>query len=247
MRLSIRGKLFAVVVRARSSLSLLAGELYLRPAIEANLLDRIRADLFVRLALVDARRRGAHRPAIARRGTRWPTTSRRARTARVTFIDAGRRRHRRLRGRGGRPRPASRTTATGPRSRRRWPAAGSRRRATAPRSRSASCTRPSRCRCRAAARGVARLAVPLDEVAAALAAPSRGILWAALLIALVVALVASTTAAQVLSRALRRMTEAARRMAAGDLDGAPAADGHRRDRRAGTGARRAWPPASPPR
>ena len=44
MRLGIRGKLFAgsfgLIV-----LSLLAGEMYLRPAIEANLLERIRADL----------------------------------------------------------------------------------------------------------------------------------------------------------------------------------------------------------
>src|SRR5213076_1029551 len=51
MRLGIRGKLFAgsfgLII-----LSLLASELYLRPAIEANLLDRIRADLYVRLALV---------------------------------------------------------------------------------------------------------------------------------------------------------------------------------------------------
>ena len=65
-------------------------------------------------------------------------------------------------------------------------------------------------------RGVARLAVPLDEVAAAVGAV-RHILWGALVVALVVALVASTTVAQVLSRALRRMTDAARRMAAGDL------------------------------
>ena len=45
----------------------------------------------------------------------------------------------------------------------------------------------------------------------------RHILWGALLVALVVALVASTAVAQLLSRALREMTEAARRMAGGDL------------------------------
>ena len=65
-------------------------------------------------------------------------------------------------------------------------------------------------------RGAARLAVPLDEVEATVGAV-RHILWGALAIALVVALVASTTVAQLLSRALRRMTDAARRMAAGDL------------------------------
>ena len=52
MRLGIRGKLFAVSF-GLIILSLLAGEIYLRPSIEANLLDRIRADLFVRLALVE--------------------------------------------------------------------------------------------------------------------------------------------------------------------------------------------------
>jgi two-component system phosphate regulon sensor histidine kinase PhoR len=64
--------------------------------------------------------------------------------------------------------------------------------------------------------GVARLAVPTDEVSAAVDAV-RHIMWAALLVALMVALVTSTTVAQVMSRALRRMTDAARRMASGDL------------------------------
>jgi two-component system phosphate regulon sensor histidine kinase PhoR len=66
-------------------------------------------------------------------------------------------------------------------------------------------------------RGAARVAVPLDEVAAAIARLRR-ILWAALAIALMVAVLASSAAAQMLSAALRRMTEVARRMAAGDLD-----------------------------
>src|SRR5262249_2821606 len=65
-------------------------------------------------------------------------------------------------------------------------------------------------------RGVARLAVPIDEVTASVGAV-RHIMWGALLVALVVALIASTTVAQVLSRALSRMTELARRMADGDL------------------------------
>ena len=80
MRLGIRGKLFAgsfgLII-----LSLLAGEMYLRPAIEANLLDRIRADLFVRLALIERDAATRTRPGSRRHGTRWPTTSRRARTA----------------------------------------------------------------------------------------------------------------------------------------------------------------------
>src|SRR5262249_39951860 len=65
-------------------------------------------------------------------------------------------------------------------------------------------------------RGVARLAVPIDEVTASVAA-ARHILWGALRVAVVVALIASTAVARVLSRALLRMTDAARRMAGGDL------------------------------
>src|SRR6185503_1834280 len=45
----------------------------------------------------------------------------------------------------------------------------------------------------------------------------RHIMWASLAIALLVALVASSTVAQVLSKAMRGMTEVARRMAGGDL------------------------------
>jgi two-component system phosphate regulon sensor histidine kinase PhoR len=64
--------------------------------------------------------------------------------------------------------------------------------------------------------GAARLAVPLDEVDAAVR-KLRHILWAALGLALVVAVVLSSAAAQMLSRALGRMTEAAQQMASGDL------------------------------
>jgi hypothetical protein len=86
MRLGIRGKLFAgsfglIIV------SLVAGELYLRPAIEANLLDRIRADLFVRLSLVE--RAAAARTDLDHRA--WDALADdiapRAH-GRVTFIDA---------------------------------------------------------------------------------------------------------------------------------------------------------------
>src|SRR5262249_36169179 len=65
-------------------------------------------------------------------------------------------------------------------------------------------------------RGVARLAVPADELTAAVDGV-RHIMWGALLVALIVALFASTTVAQMLSRALRRLTDAARKIAAGDL------------------------------
>jgi two-component system, OmpR family, phosphate regulon sensor histidine kinase PhoR len=65
-------------------------------------------------------------------------------------------------------------------------------------------------------RGAARLAVPLDDVDAAVS-KLRHILWAALGLALIVAVVLSSAAAQMLSRALGRMTEAAQRVASGDL------------------------------
>ena len=41
MRLNIRGKLFAVSL-GLIGVSMLAGEIYLRPTVEANLLERIR-------------------------------------------------------------------------------------------------------------------------------------------------------------------------------------------------------------
>src|SRR5262245_62239995 len=86
MKLGIRGKLFAVSF-GLIILSLLASEVYLGPAIEANLLNRIRSDLFVRVALVAN--------AAAGRGDLDPAgwdpladdLAPRAR-ARVTFIDA---------------------------------------------------------------------------------------------------------------------------------------------------------------
>ena len=214
MRLGIRGKLFAVSF-GLIILSLLAGELYLRPSIEANLLDRIRADLFVRLALVEraaAARTDLDRAALGRAGRR----PRAARPRTRHLHRRGGHRDRRLRGRARRPRHASRTTAIGPRSRRRW-------RAAQQSSMRFSATIQKRLMYAAipmalpgGGRGAARLAVPLDEVDAAVGAV-RHILWGALVVALVVALVASTTVAQLLSRALRRMTDAARRMAAGDL------------------------------
>ena len=79
MKLGIRGKLFAVSL-GLIVVSLLAGELYLRPAIEANLLDRIRGDLFVRLALVE--RRGRERAPIMNRDA-LGRARRRARAARA--------------------------------------------------------------------------------------------------------------------------------------------------------------------
>jgi two-component system phosphate regulon sensor histidine kinase PhoR len=213
MRLGIRGKLFAVSF-GLIILSLLAGELYLRPAIESNLLDRIRADLFVRLALVQ--RAAATRTDLDRAG--WDALADDLASSahgRITFIDAAGtvigdsevaladlpnvENHRE------RPEVAAALSGGSQTSMRFSATIGKRLMYAA-----VPLALPG------GGRGVARLAVPTDEVTAAVEAV-RHILWGALLVALVVALVTSTTVAQMLSRALRRMTAAARRMAAGDL------------------------------
>jgi two-component system phosphate regulon sensor histidine kinase PhoR len=214
MKLGVRGKLFAVSF-GLIIVSLLAGELYLRPAIEANLLDRIRADLFVRLALVA--RATAARADLERAG--WDALADdlapRAR-GRITFIDAAGavigdsevatselglvENHR------DRPEVAG-ALAGEPGSSMRYSATIRKRLMYA----AVPLALPG------GARGAARLAVPIDEVSGAMAT-MRGILWGALAVALIVAVVASTLVAQLLSRAVRRMTDAAVRMAAGDLE-----------------------------
>ena len=217
-------------------LSLLAAEVYLRPAVEANLIDRIRGDLFARLALVDDTGSAADRPTstAGRRGTRWPTSSGRAPRGRVTLHRRRRRGARRL----ARSRCAALAQVENHRDRPEVAAAlagrPGRRPATAPRCTSALMYVAVPLTLPGGARGAARLAVPLDEVDAAVRRLRR-IFWARARRAgarrggrL------SSAAAQMLSRALRRMTEAARRMAAGDLGGAHAPGRQRRDRRAGT-------------
>jgi two-component system phosphate regulon sensor histidine kinase PhoR len=214
MKLNIRGKLFAVSL-ALIAASVLTGELTLRPAVEANLLDRIRGDLYVRLALVELAAHG--QPDLDR--ARWDALADRLGPqahGRVTFIDAAGtvigdsevslagldhvENHR------DRPEVAA-ALAGGAQSSTRYSATIHQRLMYA----AIPLTLPD------GARGAARLAVPLDEVDAAIAR-LRHILWASLALALLVAVVLSSAAAQMLSRALRLMTDAARRMAAGDLD-----------------------------
>jgi len=213
MRLGIRGKLFAGFF-GLIMLSLLAGEIYLRPAIEANLLQHIRTDLFARLSLIE------------RDAAKLPDRDRAAWDAladelgprahgRVTFIDAtglllgdsevalGDLEH--VENHRERPEVAAAFEGT-PQTAMRFSATIQKRLMYA----AIPMALPG------GARGVARLAVPIDEVAASVGAV-RHIMWGALLVALIVALVASTTVAQVLSRALARMTDVARRMAGGDL------------------------------
>ncbi len=214
MKLNIRGKLFAVSL-ALIAVSVITGELYLRPAVEANLLERIRGDLYVRLALVELAARGERdlerAPWDALADQLGPQAH-----ARVTFIDAAgtvigdsevsRAGLEHVENHRDRPEVAA-ALAGGAQSSTRYSATIHQRLMYA----AIPMTLPN------GARGAARLAVPLDEVDAAIAR-LRHILWASLALALMVAVVLSSAAAQMLSRALRLMTEAARRMAAGDLD-----------------------------
>jgi len=213
MRLGIRGKLFAGCF-GLIILSLLAGEIYLRPALEADLLERIRGDLLVRLALIE--RDAAKQTDMNRAG--WDALANelapRAR-GRVTFIDAAGTvigdsevalgDLERVENHRDRPEVAA-ALAGRTQSSMRFSATIQKRLMYA----AIPMSLPG------GGRGVARLAVPIDEVAASVAAV-RHIMWASLVIALLVALVTSSTVAQVLSRAMRRMTDVARRMAGGDL------------------------------
>ncbi len=213
MKLGIRGKLFAGCF-GLIILSLLAGEMYLRPALEADLLERIRGDLLVRLALIE--RDAAKQTDMDRAG--WDALANelapRAR-GRVTFIDAAGTvigdsevalgDLERVENHRDRPEVAA-ALAGQTQSSMRFSATIQKRLMYA----AIPMSLPG------GGRGVARLAVPIDEVAASVAAV-RHIMWASLVIALLVALVTSSTVAQVLSRAMRRMTDVARRMAGGDL------------------------------
>jgi two-component system phosphate regulon sensor histidine kinase PhoR len=214
MKLNIRGKLFAVSFGLIAA-SLLTEELYLRPAVEADLLERVHEDLVARLALVEHAAGAvpnldpAHWSALA------AEVAPRAR-GRVTFIDgegkvigdsevplAG---LDRVENHRDRPEVAA-ALAGHPQSATRWSATIHQRLLYA----------ASPLGLPGGTRGVVRLAVPVDQVAAAVAR-IRHIVWGALALAFAVALVASGIGAEMLSRALRSMTDAARRMAAGDLE-----------------------------
>ncbi|HVT09971.1 MAG TPA: ATP-binding protein [Polyangia bacterium] len=212
MKLNLRSKLFAVSL-AIIGLSLLAAELSLHPAIEENLLERIRSDLFARLAIIEYTARSetdldrAHWDALA---------DQLSFTGRVTFVAADGE----LLGDSQVP-LAELNQVENHRDRPEVAAALAGRPGSATRN---SGTVHQRLMYAAiplslpgGGRGAARLAVPLDDVDAAVRKVQH-ILAVALLLALIVAAIISMSAAHILSGALGRMTEAARRMAAGDLD-----------------------------
>ncbi|HVR60486.1 MAG TPA: ATP-binding protein [Polyangia bacterium] len=213
MKLDVRAKLFFVSL-GLMALSVLAAEIVLRPAIETNLVDRIRADLFVRLALVQHATKALTTVDPAAWDQLADELGSRA-GARVTFVAAdghvlgdsdvapgelaGLENHR------NRPEIVG-ALSGGDRSSTRFSVTVHRRLMYA----AAPLALPD------GSVGAARLAVPLEEVDAAVR-HLRELLGVALLVALVVAVVMSTLAAQWLSRPLRQMTETARRMSKGDL------------------------------
>ena len=215
MKLGIRAKLFTVSL-ALIVVSLAAGELYLRPAIEDDLLARIRADLSARLALVAEQARVL---AVTGETTNagWDALADRLGPlahARVTFID----------GQGvvkgdselsgealdrvenHRSRPEVKAALQGR-------STDEVRFSATLRQRLLYAATP------VTGQGnmVARVSVPLADVDRAVAR-LRAILVAGGLVALLAAVLMASGAVVLLSRALRRVTVIARRMSAGELD-----------------------------
>ncbi len=223
MKLGIRAKLFAVSL-ALIVASLAAGELYVRPAIENDLLARIRADLSARLALVAEQAR-----VLAATGENtnaaWDALADRLgplANARVTFIDGqgvvkgdselSGEALARVENHGSRP--EVRAALAGQRTDEIRFSATLRRRllyAATP----------------VAGPGnmVARLSLALVDVDQAVTR-LRAILIAGGLVALLAAVLMSSGAVVLLSRALRRVTAIARRMSAGELDLRSRLDAH---------------------
>jgi two-component system phosphate regulon sensor histidine kinase PhoR len=213
VKLDIRAKLFAVSL-GLIAVSMIASELYLRPAIETDLTDRMRADLLARLSLVEHAASSVRDMSPETWDALADTLGARAQ-GRVTFIASDGRvlgdsevplgALATLENHKNRPEVA-RALGGQPGSSMRWSATVKDRLMYA----AVPLVFPD------GTRGAVRLAVPLAEVDASLRGLHR-LLLAALGIALVVAVIMSSGAAQLLSSQLRRMTEVARRMSAGDL------------------------------
>jgi len=215
VKLGIRAKLFAVSL-VLIVVSLAAGELYLRPAIEGDLLTRIRADLSARLALVTEQAR-----VLAATGdtsnAAWDALADRLGPlahARVTFIDgqgvvkgdselSGEALNR-VENHGSRP--EVRAALSGQSTDQVRFSATLRQRLLY-----SATPIPS------TGNMVARLSVPLAEVDHAVAR-LRATLIAGGLVALLAAVLMASGAVVLLSRALRHVTVTARRMSAGELD-----------------------------
>jgi len=215
VKLGIRAKLFSASL-ALILVSLAAGELYLRPVIERDLVARIRADLSARLALV-----AEHARVLAETGdttnAAWDALADRLGPlahARVTFID----------GQGvvkGDSELSGEALARMENHSSRPEVKAALAGQSTDEVRFSATLRQRLLYSATPVLGtenmVARLSLPLADVDQALAR-LRAILIAGGLVALLAAVFMSSGAVMLLSRALRRVTVIARRMSAGELD-----------------------------
>ncbi|MGB8294350.1 MAG: ATP-binding protein [Polyangia bacterium] len=215
MKLGIRGKLFTASL-ALIVVSLVAGELYLRPAIENDLMARLRADLSARLALVAVQAQTLAATGEASNAD-WDALADRLgplARARVTFID-------------GQGKVKGDSELSGEALERVENHASRPEVKAALEGRSTDEVRFSATLRRrllyaatpvgGALNMVARLSLPLAEVDDAVAR-FRAILIVGGLVALLAAVFISSGAVVLLAHALRRVTVIARRMSAGELD-----------------------------
>jgi two-component system, OmpR family, phosphate regulon sensor histidine kinase PhoR len=214
MHIGARGKLFFISL-ALLLLSLAASEIYLLPSIDADLTERIRQDLYVRLQLVAERTAAVSE--TSPESPVWDDLADKLGTlarARVTLI------HPDGRVIGDSEVPTAKLGEL--ENHRERPEVASALAGYAKDSIRYSATTHKRMLYAAApvpgSSGlVARVSLPLVWVDTA-KARVRGLLFGGALIAVVVALLLSSAAAVILSRGLRSLTAIARRMAAGDLD-----------------------------
>ena len=214
MHLGARGKLFLVTL-ALLVVSLAAAEIYLLPAVERDLTDRIRQDLYVRLHLVAERAESYALPADSKAD--WDLLADRLgklAQARVTFIQED-----------GRVVGDSDVLAQDlgalENHRERPEVAAAIHGQTMDNIRYSATTHKRMLYAATKVPGnsqmVARVSLPLAWVDNA-KANTRAVLLGGALVALLAALLMSSAAAVVLSRGLRDLTAVARRMASGELD-----------------------------
>ena len=219
----IRAKLFAGSL-VLIGLSIAAAELYLSRALETQLTDRIRGELLIRAALAAERVADAVPQLDAAAADRLADTLGAVSGTRVTLVrpdgtvagdsEVEVERLARVENHGERPEIVAALQRTQGATVRHSSTVGKRMLYAA-----VPITRDAR------VIGAARVSLPLTEVDEALGQMRRSLLAAAL-VALAIAAVASYYAAELMSRRLRELTDAARRMAGGALSTRTRAAGH---------------------
>jgi two-component system phosphate regulon sensor histidine kinase PhoR len=214
MRIGARGKLFLVTL-ALLVLSLIAAEIYLLPAVEHDLTERIRQDLYVRLHLVAERAATYARPTET--ALDWDLLADRLgkiAQARVTFIQEDGRVV-------GDSEVLTENLSTVENHRERPEVAAAFNGQPTDNIRYSSTTRKRMLYAATKVPGnskmVARVSLPLAWVDQA-KSRTRTLLLSGALVALLAAVLMSSAAAVILSRGLRGLTAVARRMASGDLE-----------------------------